>query len=937
MPQNKSWDEKVLEKYKTPQTSSPTTSTSKPSEPSTPSRFQDTIKKFRKAANTPLYDYLSEGAKKVMDHPLSDAPFWPLMPPVPENGADGKLKLGQNPITKWAKRGMTPSHAAQIASLPAGIVGSAANAGLGVLGVADMADKDSSTLEKVTGGISAAFGAKGAGDIIRKGVDTGKKALSGWRASRAAGEEAAAGAVKPVVSIPAIERKMLYDEILTADENTALVEELTRRPTGDPIHGTVKKYKDRIEKGEVKRGALTNIEKEEHARLKDEGMFQLVDDLRNGKVAPGQEAGFQARVDAELARYPKGVLAQYIGVHTPAMRTGQVLKQEAAQGIANRGVAKEASDDLSVNMGQADDDAKAAQALLREKSKGQKWANDQAADDIDIMIREGDEVAKAQRATNKSASDDLAIQMEREAAEAAERAAFKQGGEDLAAKGSQNFEAAARARKLEAMKQGKTPTTVVTESLDKDKGRRTFGTTRYAAGKVKKGETPAPSNPPMTKAQAKAATKAKRSANAKALMEADMKSAAQAELAEPIKDTTLTRGDILKNVANSVRGFVKRTEGSVSPQAAVRLGSAAAGGAVGAATDPYDNPILSTAAGVGLGAIAPNLVTKAGRQQLKDLAPDYYRANLLMNARNFSLPLNVSASYPSMGVAGVERALSGKGSDLLKQVVSSPDKWLRDYWSASKPGREAEQLLRNAGEFERGEQMSPALAALPKWAQNRLSATGRHLAAGDIAGRNIGKRAGLSDQTSREITSTSEPYMKWSKKVMGLKRGKPEDASPAMEIALPFVRTNINQLEQSLERLPLWGLKQEAIKSAQTGLPQPSRREKVVKQGMGGGAMVTGYTLGTTTPKEYAPFVYKILTNYGGQYGMLAGTSFLAGQAAQLKGSSVGESIKSAGKQQLQDAPLPTSQGWLQIWNAITKGQVPKAWVPFQGLIPNKE
>jgi hypothetical protein len=369
----------------------------------------------------------------------------------------------------------------------------------------------------------------------------------------------------------------------------------------------------------------------------------------------------------------------------------------------------------------------------------------------------------------------------------------------------------------------------------------------------------------------------------------------------------------------------KNEKGEINPEILAKLGMSAFGAAAGAATTP-DDPWTGAILGGAVGWHGPTVFrvvadrvrslpagagktqgAKALKQYVTDIAtgigrtiPDFYRASYLSNIP--SLAANAFAGPWGAGIMGsLEHALSGdeRGMRALKELLSvklengMPVPTFMKEWSG--PGlKEAETLMYRAG--ERGDVVS---------SHNKIiTAPARAMTAGDIAARRILMRAGFSENEARQITLTSEPLSSFAAALGGFRRAKNAvgKASWLAKMALPFYRTNVNQIEQSLLRTPFGN----AIRRNFFGVPEVSMAKLWVQSGMTGAVAISSYQLGANINPSYAPYVLKLLTNFAGPYGTTAGVGFLAGYASQKK-ESLPDSLRYGIQTYIKTGtPLPT-------------------------------
>ena len=380
---------------------------------------------------------------------------------------------------------------------------------------------------------------------------------------------------------------------------------------------------------------------------------------------------------------------------------------------------------------------------------------------------------------------------------------------------------------------------------------------------------------------------------------------------------------------------LKRGEtGGVDPRLLARLGLGAVGAAVGGATDPLGNPLLSAAAGGALGLAAPSVpeairhLRAAGAppeaitslaespqtpEAIKETAktifsklPQIVRFNYL--ADSFGLPANMwFGPYGSLLMSSIEKGLSGdpRGWALLNDI-KDPTRFIREFFGS------AEEAKRLVGRAE-GTALSEA-ATLP---EQVLAMPGTLMTAGDLAARKILLRHGFTEEEARRITLTAEPELPFARTIAEF--GK---RSPLAQMLLPFRRTPANILEQGAMRTPILGSIVQGLRET----PDPLRIQ-ALQQALGLGAGGAAYLAGEALPEEEAKILRRYVSNIAGQYSLPASIGFVAGEAAR-QGRPV---IPAAIRETAGALPLPTTQPiteLAQFIQAPTTAPIPRAAYP---------
>ena len=403
--------------------------------------------------------------------------------------------------------------------------------------------------------------------------------------------------------------------------------------------------------------------------------------------------------------------------------------------------------------------------------------------------------------------------------------------------------------------------------------------------------------------------------------------------------------------------------GAIDPALLASLGLGAAGALVGGATDPFDNPILSAAAGGLAGATAPSLVSAASRlvqrtaadpslppsikNVIQSLAggdkekvastlwseiPDYLRASLLYSPNIFS---NMWAGPWGAGMAaGLEHYMAGSpvGNAILHQMT--PANWTKEFHNAVP---EAQRIIHDAIAVaaERAEGVPGGSNLFARFMQG--PAVG--MMAGDIATRNILQKAGLSEELARKYTLTSEPAIKELEALVRFQR-----SGPLGRLLMPFAKTLTNITEQSAARTPIIG---KWIQSRYPGLayaPEIQAQQQVLGAAVPTAAGAVGYFGAPEEDNIVSNLGGKALrgfvSNVAGPYSGLASVGYGVGRALKAKqNAGIGDVVGRAGSEALQTIPLPSTDVPQSYWNALRdllNGEpktIPSGAIPGAGVI----
>lgn len=416
-----------------------------------------------------------------------------------------------------------------------------------------------------------------------------------------------------------------------------------------------------------------------------------------------------------------------------------------------------------------------------------------------------------------------------------------------------------------------------------------------------------------------------------AAMPPDEQEAALKDVVAKFRQLKGKKGDTRASVTDSpARTTIDDETGASANELLLRAGLTTAGAAYGATQTP-DDPIVGAVLGGGAGfgagyfapaafrAIADRLADSSERTRkvaadsvwdkmmtLKEMMPDYYRASVLSKPDNLFINMAVGP-WGSAVMGSIEAGLSGdsRGWKALKEL--SPLNFGKEYRLSWEEARE-----RLGDATERVEHIGKVG---PDWFKHGTSMPAHLLLAGDVAGRRILMNAGFTEAEARSFNLTGEPFATLNK-AMGnavKTKGPHGHNSWALRMMLPFYRTNANQLEQNILRIPVFG----SLARKYWAQAPVSLRTEVVQQattlGMGG----TAYAMGATFDEKYDKLSIKFLSNFGGVYGTTTALAYMAGASAK-KGNPKGKQLSDAITGFLQrDMPLPSADIFFSMSKAF--------------------
>lgn len=443
-------------------------------------------------------------------------------------------------------------------------------------------------------------------------------------------------------------------------------------------------------------------------------------------------------------------------------------------------------------------------------------------------------------------------------------------------------------------------------------------------------EPPAGPKPDPT-VKAREAALAKRSAAEAQSKQADIDT--ETGLVQDLDDLNkLPEPERMAKIKEMMRGLgnIKDPKGEISAALYAKLGGSAIGALIGGAVD-QDNHLRGAAIGgaVGFGgasamirspeeaqALASSAAEKMKR--LIKLYPNYQRFSYLSNPSG--LAINMWAGPWGSGVMGaIEHALQGdrRGLNALKDLANIPG-FLRD-WVKANP--EAGKVIGRA----EGDSFAQAKGPLGKL----MAGPGNLMTAGDIAVRDILIKAGFSEKEARVITLTSEPFSATGRDIVRFGKAKNDNGltSAISNTMLPFKRTSMNIVEQSLQRTPLVGFLVQNSKKVPDSL-----KAQLWQQGIGGTVGWGAYQLGTQvdpTDKQTSGTIRRMISNLGGQYGLIASAAFTMGQAS-MSGKDAGSALVNG---VMYGLPMPTTEP-LADWGKAAAGLLTGNPSMPRGVIP---
>ena len=355
-------------------------------------------------------------------------------------------------------------------------------------------------------------------------------------------------------------------------------------------------------------------------------------------------------------------------------------------------------------------------------------------------------------------------------------------------------------------------------------------------------------------------------------------------------------GEIIGDIFGSFQRIIEK-----NPLLGLRLGFGGLG-ALGGALANEEDPLTGAIVGAGVGMSAPEIGRLLVKLRIKKadvpgfdeavkspeagervgsflwhLAPHVQRSNFLLSS---GLPANAIVGPWALGYFGaLTKHLAGdpRGTKAL-QLLMSTRPWQE--MSKNETVREATRLVRRVSEDDpqqRAELGGAVLNQLHPTLRKILQQPAFWLTQGDVGIRNIIREAGFSEKEARQITATSEPFLRALKKLVQTRKGP---ISPTWELIFPFVRTPAALMEMAATRFP--GLGYYAQKAIEKGGGIPvSNKELMVQQAITPIVGFGSYLIGSIMPPEQAKVWRRYITNAAGPYSVYAGLGFAAGQANQ--------------------------------------------------------
>ena len=385
--------------------------------------------------------------------------------------------------------------------------------------------------------------------------------------------------------------------------------------------------------------------------------------------------------------------------------------------------------------------------------------------------------------------------------------------------------------------------------------------------------------------------------------------------------------------------------GQIAPDLAAALGLGVVGAGVGAATDPFDNPLLSAAVVGGAAAASPAIVGRikdainrigaappeaqalvddpqSTMERIASNLPSYIRSNMLFSPNILNNAF--VGPYGSGMMTGMELMAAGdpRGQRLLELLT--PEQWAvayREVWP------EALERIKSAS-LAQGERFEVAASGGP------LKFPAQLMTAGDLATRRLMQLAGLTDEEARAFTMTSEPLSRAGKSAVNWQRTSNFGAT-----TLPFVKTLANIVEQSAMRTP--GIGPAASRYLGQNVPEAVQ---AARQTIGGATLAGSAGVGYLMPQAERDDRYGVrlldrllrgfVSNIAGPYSGVATAGFGMGRAAQA-GGELGDVIGRGASEAIGAFPMPTADTYLSYANVgrdVLNNEIPKTIPP--GAVP---
>lgn len=421
-----------------------------------------------------------------------------------------------------------------------------------------------------------------------------------------------------------------------------------------------------------------------------------------------------------------------------------------------------------------------------------------------------------------------------------------------------------------------------------------------------------------------------------------------------------------KNLKGSLGKLLKNTEGGISPEAAAQMGLMGTGAALGYATDPMDNPLVSALAGGAIGAAIPALLPKIAALSPKAMAdpnipvdaknviqkmmttqgqsamvsdmvtsiPHVMRANLLYSPNIINN--SIVGPWANAFWGAVEGALAGdaRAIAMLQDGAVNPVTWIQSYPSKIAEARQIISTAEGAAGERIGSTIGPgANKALREYTER----PGIYMTAGDKNTRDLFELYGYSPEEARVFTMTNDPELKLTKAAVNFQR----TSGPIGQVLQPFAKTVANIAEQGAYRTPVVG----EIAQMFRATPDPIGA-RMVQQGIGGTLGGAAYLGGSNFPTDTnlpgmsdaktLNLLRSFLSNAGGRYSLPIAMGLAAGLASQDNDNLVAQGVSGV-KEGFQGLPLPSFDilnSYLNTAEKASEGNLGWSDAP-QGLVPN--
>lgn len=421
-----------------------------------------------------------------------------------------------------------------------------------------------------------------------------------------------------------------------------------------------------------------------------------------------------------------------------------------------------------------------------------------------------------------------------------------------------------------------------------------------------------------------------------------------------------------KNLKGSLGKLLKNTEGGISPEAAAQMGLMGTGAALGYATDPMDNPLVSALAGGAIGAAIPALLPKIAALSPKAMAdpnipvdaknviqkmmttqgqsamvsdmvtsiPHVMRANLLYSPNIINN--SIVGPWANAFWGAVEGALAGdaRAIAMLQDGAVNPVTWIQSYPSKIAEARQIISTAEGAAGERIGSTIGPgANKALREYTER----PGIYMTAGDKNTRDLFELYGYSPEEARVFTMTNDPELKLTKAAVNFQR----TSGPIGQVLQPFAKTVANIAEQGAYRTPVVG----EIAQMFRATPDPIGA-RMVQQGIGGTLGGAAYLGGSNFPTDTnlpgmsdaktLNLLRSFLSNAGGRYSLPIAMGLAAGLASQSNDNLVAQGVSGV-KEGFQGLPLPSFDilnSYMNTAEKASEGNLGWSDAP-QGLVPN--